>query len=65
MMIEPELGKLLEKIDCRYTLIIETAQRARQLVDGATPLTEETDPNPVTQAVNEIDQDKITYVKRV
>jgi len=65
MMIEPELGKLLEKVDCRYTLIIETAQRARQLVDGATPLTEETDPNPVTQAVNEIDQDKITYVKRV
>ncbi|MBE5759436.1 MAG: DNA-directed RNA polymerase subunit omega [Clostridiales bacterium] len=64
-MIEPELGKLLEKVDCRYTLIIETAQRARQLVDGATPLTEETDPNPVTQAVNEIDQDKITYVKRV
>ena len=65
MMIEPERGKLLEKVDCRYTLIIETAQRARQLVDGATPLTEETDPNPVTQAVNEIDQDKITYVKRV
>ncbi len=65
MMIKPELGKLLEKVDCRYTLIIETAQRARQLVDGATPLTEETDPNPVTQAVNEIDQDKITYVKRV
>jgi len=65
MMIEPELGKLLEKVDCRYTLIIETAQRARQLVDGATPLTEETDPNPVTQAVNEIVQDKITYFKRV
>lgn len=64
MMIEPELGKLLDKVDCRYTLIIEAAKRARQLVDGASPLTDDADPNPVTQAVNEIDQDKITYVKR-
>ena len=64
MMIEPELGKLLKKVDCRYTLIVETAKRARQIVDGASPLTADADSNPVTQAVNEIDQDKITYVKR-
>lgn len=64
MMIEPEVGKLLEKADCRYTLIIETAKRARQLVDGAEPLTDDPDVNPVAQAINEIDQDKITYVKK-
>lgn len=61
-MIEPELGKLLEKVDCRYTLVVETAKRARQLVDGAQPLTEKPDPNPVTQAVWEIYEDKITYI---
>ncbi len=61
-MIYPELSNLLEKVDCRYTLVVETAKRARQLVDKAQPLTEDPSPNPVSQAVEEIDEDKITYV---
>ncbi len=61
-MIYPELSNLLEKVDCRYTLVVETAKRARQLVDKAQPLTEEPSMNPVSQAVEEIDTDKITYV---
>ena len=63
-MIYPELGDLLEKVDCRYTLIVETAKRARQLVDGAQPLTENPNPNPVSQAVEEIYEDKITYIRQ-
>ena len=63
-MIEPELAYLLEKVDCRYTLVVETAKRARQIVDHAQPLTENPDPNPVTQAVQEIYEDKITYVSQ-
>ena len=38
-MIHLELNDLLAKVDCRYTLIVETAKRARQLIDGAQPLT--------------------------
>lgn len=62
-MADPELDKILEKVDCRYTLVVEIAKRARQLVDGAQPLTEKPDANPVSQAIEEIYTDKITYVR--
>lgn len=62
-MIHLELSDLLDKVDCRYTLVVETAKRARQLIDGAQPLTEAVDPNPVSQAVNEILEDKIAYIR--
>ena len=62
-MLEPELDQILTKVDCRYTLVVETAKRARQLVDGAQPLCEDADPNPVTEAVKEIYADKVTYVQ--
>lgn len=61
---DPELDKILEKVDCRYTLVVEVAKRARQLIDGSEPLTAEVDPNPVTQAVNEVYEDKVTYVRQ-
>ena len=34
-MFQPDLDEILEKVDCRYTLIVEIAKRARQLVGGA------------------------------
>jgi len=58
----PPINELLDKVDCRYTLVIETAKRARQLVDGAEPVTEEKEENPVSQAAKEIHLDKITYI---
>ena len=64
-MIGPELDKILEKVDCRYTLVVEVAKRARQLVQGAQPLTDEPDENPVSQAVEEIYNDKVTYVRQI
>ncbi|MBD5560885.1 MAG: DNA-directed RNA polymerase subunit omega [Clostridia bacterium] len=62
-MLHLEITDLLSKADCRYTLVVETAKRARQLIDGAQPLTETVDSNPVSQAVNEILDDKITYIR--
>lgn len=62
-MIHLELNDLLKKADCRYTLIVETAKRARQLIDGAQPLTEPADNNPVSQAVDEILNDRVTYIR--
>jgi len=38
-MIEPSINSLLEKVDSRYTLVVATAKRARQLTDGANKLT--------------------------
>ncbi len=62
-MIHSELTDLLETVDCRYTLVVETAKRARQIIDGAQPLTEEAEQNPVSQAVKEILGDRISYIR--
>lgn len=62
-MIQPDHELFKDKVDCRYTLVIETAKRARQLIEGAQPLTEEVLSNPVSQAVKEIEEDKITYIR--
>ncbi len=61
-MMYPGVTELSEKTDCRYTLVIEAAKRARQLVEGAQPLTEIVEANPVSQAVKEIKLGKITYI---
>jgi DNA-directed RNA polymerase subunit omega len=62
-MIHKEINSLLAKVDCRYTLVVETAKRARQLIDGASPMTEGIEQNSVSQAVAEIETDKITYIR--
>lgn len=62
-MIYPPISSLLSKVDSRYTLVVETAKRARQLADGAHKLTKCTSEKPVTIALNEINEDKITYIR--
>ena len=32
-MTDPTILQLLEKADCRYTLVVETSKRARQLIE--------------------------------
>ena len=61
-MMYPSISELKDKADCRYTLVVESAKRARQLVDGAEPLTETQEFNPVSQAAKEIYDDRITYI---
>lgn len=61
-MMYPGISDLKDKVDCRYTLVVESAKRARQLVDGAEPLTDRHELNPVSQAAKEIYSDKITYI---
>ena len=61
-MMYPGVSELKEKVDCRYTLVVESAKRARQLVDGAEPLTDDNESNPVSQSAKEIYNDKITYI---
>ncbi|GAE88758.1 DNA-directed RNA polymerase subunit omega [Acetivibrio straminisolvens] len=62
-MIEPGINSLLSKVDSRYTLVVATAKRARQLTEGANKLTDCESDKPVTIAINEIDESKITYIR--
>jgi DNA-directed RNA polymerase subunit K/omega len=45
----------------KYALARAVAERARQLQGGATPLTEVRAPNPLSVAIDEIVQGKITF----
>lgn len=62
-MIDPPIGSLLEKVDCRYTLCILAGKRARQLTNGAHRLTKCDSLKSVTIATNEINENMITYVR--
>lgn len=63
-MIEPSISSLLSKVDSRYTLVVLVAKRARQLVDGAPRLTNVKSDKEVTIAINEINENKITYTRQ-
>jgi len=63
MMVEPQLSELMKMVDCRYTLVIIVAKRARQLTDGAKRLVESVSSNSVTVAVKEIFDGKITFLR--
>ncbi len=59
MMIYPPIAGLVKKTGSRYALVIEAAQRARQISQGATPLVATNSKKEVTIAANEIFDGKI------
>ncbi len=59
MMIYPPITELVKKTGSRYALVIETAKRTRQLVNGAPKLSDVATSKDVTVAVNEIYEGKI------
>ncbi len=61
MMTEPPIGELLEKVDCRYTLAVEAAKRAREIIGGSLPLIDTKETKPLTIAIEEINRRLITY----
>lgn len=58
---KPAIDDLCKKVDCRYTLVVESAKRARELVSGSLPLIDPKDKKPVSIAVEEIDRGLLTY----
>ncbi|MBE5766338.1 MAG: DNA-directed RNA polymerase subunit omega [Clostridiales bacterium] len=60
-MIDPPIGELLEKVDCRYTLAVEASKRARELIGGSSPLIETKEIKPLAIAIAEINRGLITY----
>ena len=61
MMIDPPIGELLEKVDCRYTLAVEASKRARELIGGSSPLIDTKETKPLAIAIDEINRGLITY----
>ncbi|NLF26569.1 MAG: DNA-directed RNA polymerase subunit omega [Clostridiales bacterium] len=63
MMIEPPIGELLEKVDCRYTLAVEASKRARELISGSLPLIDTRETKPLAIAIEEINRGLINYAR--
>lgn len=64
MLVEPSLQTLIEKVDSRYTLVIEAAKRARQLASGAKATIECESNKNVSVALREIKEGNITYLRK-
>ena len=64
MLLYPSINTLREKTTSRYSLVILTAKRARDIVDGKRALTEEVSERPVSQAAKEIAADMITVARK-
>lgn len=63
MMVKPSVAELLEKVDNRYTLVLATAKRARQISSGDNVLVKTDDVAPVTIAADEIDAGQVVEVE--
>lgn len=64
MMVKPSVSELLEKVDDRYELVVITSKRARQLADGAEPLTNKKEHSNVTLAAQEIAEGKVRMINQ-
>ena len=60
-MIYPSIDDLLQCVDSKYTLVIASAKRARQIREGARPTVESVSQKEVTVALEEIGQGNIEY----
>ncbi|MDP4144682.1 MAG: DNA-directed RNA polymerase subunit omega [Bacillota bacterium] len=60
-MINPSIVDLKQKTGDRYSLVVITSKRARQLIAGAKPLVDINSNKPLTVAINEVNQSKFTF----
>jgi DNA-directed RNA polymerase subunit omega len=49
-------------VNSRYSIVIATAKRARQIIDGADPLVQVNYPKPLSIAVEELYKSKVKIV---
>ncbi|ACD54200.1 DNA-directed RNA polymerase subunit omega [Clostridium botulinum] len=60
-MINPSIVDLLTKVGDRYSLVILTSKRAREIIEGAEPLIKVDSHKPLTIAINEVNEDIVKY----
>lgn len=65
MMIYPSVTELIKenKVPDRYTLVIATAKRAREIVQTGITFTDCKSDKPVTIALHEINENKVSFKK--
>ncbi|MBQ6852103.1 MAG: DNA-directed RNA polymerase subunit omega [Oscillospiraceae bacterium] len=59
-MLYPPVADLLKNVDSRYLLVNVVAHRARQIADQAEELQEELTQKPVTMAIQEVADGKLS-----
>lgn len=60
-MISPSIVELKDMVGDKYSLVVITSKRARQLIEGEKSLVEIDSNKPLTIAINEVYQDKIKF----
>ena len=60
-MINPSVVELKKKTGDRYSLVVITSKRARQLIDGSDPKISINSNKPLTIAINEVDTNAVEY----
>ena len=59
-MLYPPVADMLKNVDSRYLLVNVVANRARQIADEAEAFEEELTDKPVTLAIREVAEGKLT-----
>jgi len=59
-MLYPPIADLLENVDGRYLLVNVVAKRARQIAEEANEFGEELEEKPVTLAIREVAEGKLS-----
>ena len=59
-MLYPPVADLLKNVDSRYLLVNVVAQRARQIAEEAETFQEELTDKPVTMAIREVAEGKLS-----
>ncbi len=62
-MINLQMGKLMKKVDNKYTLCMLVSKRARQLIDEFDRLSGSKAGKPVSIATDEVYEGRLTYVR--
>jgi len=60
-MISPSVVDLLEKVHDRYSLVMLTSKRARQIIEGSAPKISVDSKKSLTIAINEFDQNAFEF----
>ncbi|MDO4547497.1 MAG: DNA-directed RNA polymerase subunit omega [Clostridia bacterium] len=60
-MINPPIKELLSKVDCRYTLAVETSKRAREIIGGSDPYINTKEVKPLAIAIEEVNRGLVTF----
>ena len=60
-MINPSIMDLLKKVDDRYSLVMVTSKRARQIINGSEPVVATKSKKALTIAINEVNEGEVGY----